>query len=244
MQNKTFLFVTFFSASAAVFAGGCISKGIYNEPPLQRRWLLFEDKDVQPLLDLKNPSNAEITHRCKALETEYYKEIVLAETSITIEKFQTLLQQFGDSLQLLDLTNTHITDEYLPYIGLYCPHLIGLMLSENEITDEGLKTLITVKTLKYLHLNQCQQITNKGLTYLADIPMLEELSLTQCDRVKIATIARSALEKYRKQLKKLNLSGCENITEEDLDYLAKAPLLEFLDLKDCPQITNNHGQNT
>ncbi len=71
----------------------------------------------------------------------------------------------------LDLSDNPITDEGMRHVG-QVPHLQWLQLSGTQITDEGLKHLAHLKHLHTLDITRTA-ITQEGAKYLAEMPMLE-----------------------------------------------------------------------
>lgn len=81
---------------------------------------------------------------------------------------------------LHDNRNPHITDSGVSYLAMmskltrlnirWCP----------RITDVGLKSIIAVKSLRFLSLAGLHQITARSLLYLVEADQLEEIELTNC----------------------------------------------------------------
>ena len=71
----------------------------------------------------------------------------------------------------LDLSENPITDEGLRYVG-EVPHLQWLQLSDTNITDRGIEHLRDLKHLRCLDLTGTR-ITQEAASVLAEIPQLE-----------------------------------------------------------------------
>jgi hypothetical protein len=136
------------------------------------------------------------------------------------------LQQF-EHLNYLDfyfgwgLGEAKVTDaglKNLPQLNL--PRLESLMLGHcSRITDEGLRHVAAIKTLKYLSLASCPRITDGGLANLASSNSIETLDLRGC-----AGITNKGLVylNQMKQLKEIMLDGCSNVSNDGIDALRRA----------------------
>ncbi len=101
------------------------------------------------------------------------------------------------------------TDENLKCLVTVHPDLSNLDLSKyNQLTDEGLEHLCSLKKLKILNLSGTN-ITSLDL--VAKLENLEELNLSYCYK-----ITRSAPLGKLTHLKHLDLSGCVNIEDREL----------------------------
>jgi len=102
------------------------------------------------------------------------------------------------------------------------PRLQTLILNDTCLSDAGLQELSlqlwSMVELRRLYLRQCQAIGSSGFCALARrLPhRLEELHLSQTslDDIGLASISHALPELY--YLRKVDLHGCENITEAGL----------------------------
>ena len=107
----------------------------------------------------------------------------------------------------------NMTDVSLAYVcGNSDSMLLELLLEGTNITDNGLKNIFNLRSLRILNMANCHQITDKGLGYLT-----KNLNLTYLD-----------------------LFCCYKITDYGLSQIALLPKLEKLDIRMCPEITS-HG---
>lgn len=136
-----------------------------------------------------------------------------------------LLQQFS-LLDDLDFAagykakHAKLTDAGLKNISeLNLPKLEQLMLGYcNNITDDGMRFVATIKTLKYLSLAPCPHITDVGLSNLTSSTSLETLDLRGCTG--ITDRGLGYLNKMQ-NLKEIMLGGCIKITSTGMEELRK-----------------------
>jgi hypothetical protein len=134
-----------------------------------------------------------------------------------------------------------ISDELFFHIRML--ELETLFLNECDITDNGLRDLADIRTLKELNLRDCISITDSGVAHLTQLSnTLTELNLWNCRG--ISDTSCSHLNKLVK-LKRLTLREC-SISTTGLLELSRMPQggcsshkLEVLDVRDCDKITPN-----
>ena len=115
----------------------------------------------------------------------------------------TMLQPLSPSLRILNLSNTKITDTCMCVIGGF-PKLIELSLDRTRLTDVGLKAIFTIPYLKILSISQTR-VTNTVLLQLQDATWI-------------------------KSMESLNLSRCENTSDEGIPGLTVLINLQHLNL--------------
>lgn len=136
-------------------------------------------------------------------------------------------------LTRLILNGTDITDEGLKHLSAI-EGLEELSLDHTRVTESGLASLIGMKRLRSLGFQKTMpppqgrsSLGDKAAELLSQIPTLEEVSgswrLTQTGFENLAKM---------KNLKSLNFR--EHVTDEQLDYVAQLPSLEYLALHHCP----------
>lgn len=123
------------------------------------------------------------------------------------------------NLEVLDLSNTYITDEGLGYLK-ELTQLRELYIANTRITDHGLATLTGMKNLEVLNLGNTL-ITDAGMVYLKSLSMLRELDLST------TTIGVTGLEHLagHAQLIRLILTNTR-VTDECANVLMEMPRLE------------------
>jgi len=116
---------------------------------------------------------------------------------------------------------TFITNNGMQYLS----NVHTLDLTGTCIRDDGLKHLTGVHTLILP-----SGIFGYGLQYLTSI---KSLNIRYCDM-------RDNCLSYLAGIQKLNLSKCDNITDEGIDYLKSTGLQELI-IYSCPLIVKNKG---
>ena len=133
-----------------------------------------------------------------------------------LKRLQSLMHiYFDDGWAVKD---AKITDKGLSYLSeLQLPLLQVVMLGNcNKITDEGLKYIATIKTVKQLSLRSCTGITDEGLRNLTGMPNLQTLDLRNCQNITDQGIMNL---KGIKQLRRVLLGGCKNVSAEGVKKL-------------------------
>lgn len=102
------------------------------------------------------------------------------------------------------------------------------------ITDKGLRFLCSLPRLTRLVLDECPAVTAAGISQLSAIPSLRELSLSKCGAVDFSSKILAAFT----QLESLNLSRCEELTDQDFLGVASLQQLKTLQLYGCSRLTD------
>ncbi len=97
---------------------------------------------------------------------------------------------------------------------------------ECRITDEELKILTEIKTLRSINLGRGCEVSDRGMAIIGTLPLLEELTI----RRGIITDAGLAHLKPLTHLKTLSLSECMWFTDAGLAHLEGLIKLEHLEL--------------
>ncbi|KAI9074899.1 hypothetical protein K1719_040227 [Acacia pycnantha] len=124
---------------------------------------------------------------------------------------------------------TLVPREAFVMIGQQCDSLEELDLTDNEIDDEGLRSISRCSRLASLKLGICLNITDKGLAYVGK----------SCSKLKELDLYRSTgitdLE-----LKTLEIRGCLLVTSKGLAAIApNCKQLSRLDIKKCYKIDDS-----
>lgn len=130
-------------------------------------------------------------------------------------------------LESLLLHDAQATDEGLKHVGKLTSLRRLFMWDAGAITDEGVAHLSELKKLEYLHLSNAK-ISDESLRVLAQLPKLHGLSL----QGNLFTDGGIKNLRSMVQLRQLavGLGGC-NITDDGLVYLKNLKGLETLDLQ-------------
>ncbi|KAK2647464.1 hypothetical protein Ddye_014953 [Dipteronia dyeriana] len=132
---------------------------------------------------------------------------------------------------------TLVPREAFVLIGQRCPILEELDLTDNEIDDEGLKSISRCPNLSVLKLGICLNITDEGLTHVGmGCPKLAELDLYRS--VEITDSGVSAIACGCPNLEMVNIAYCKDITDSSLMSLSKCSRLNTFESRGCPLITS------
>ena len=95
-----------------------------------------------------------------------------------------------------------------------------------QFTDEDLRLLASVPSLRKVNLKKCDQITDEGLAHLKNAI---EVNLSWCDQITDAGL------KHLKNATQVNLSWCRKITNAGLVHLSNAT---HVNMEGCRKITD------
>ncbi|XP_032667041.1 F-box/LRR-repeat protein 2-like isoform X2 [Odontomachus brunneus] len=166
-----------------------------------------------------------------------------------------------ENLEHLEITCSTVGNEIMRTINKYCKKLKILQIHQYKMFPQKaaaseFTNLINLETLKMTYFPflphhfteiamNCQQIISldisgssvcddTALRTIATLPKLEYLNISF-----VLGITDNGL-KNLKNLKGLECSGCENITDNGIcEILVSSPQLQLLDLSFCSRITNN-----
>ncbi|XAR55773.1 hypothetical protein NMG60_11035973 [Bertholletia excelsa] len=132
---------------------------------------------------------------------------------------------------------TQVPKEAFVLIGQRCCLLEELDLTDNEIDDEGLKSISRCLKLYSLKLGICLNITDEGILHIGmSCSKLKEIDLYRSAGItdaSVLAIARGCLG-----LEMINIAYCNNITDCSLLALSKCPKLNTFESRGCPLITS------
>ena len=172
----------------------------------------LEKLDLGYCRNLTNTGLLQLLAKCSAT----LKDLNLCGTEIYLESLPFLKQLEKVNLNCCGLTN----EELLELLAKYSATLKDLSLIDTEISGEGLEGISLLKQLEKLNLEKCNKMTNKGL-----LELLGKCSATLKDLNLYGTkISGEGLESLPvlKQLEKVNLMFCDNLTNTGLlQLLAK-----------------------
>jgi len=116
--------------------------------------------------------------------------------------------------------------------------LQSLNLSHTNLSDKFLKILASTKpyALKTLQISMCKNITDNGITSVSYLTALQHLDISQLST--ITDFGISQISKKLHRLKWLNLNGCILLTDRSLNYLSRCKRLQYLDITQCPELSN------
>ncbi|KAL2500266.1 F-box/LRR-repeat protein 3 [Forsythia ovata] len=132
---------------------------------------------------------------------------------------------------------TTVSAEAFVLIGQRCQFLEELDLTENNIDDEGLKSISRCSRLASLKLGICPNITDKGLIHIGICcSKLKELDLYRSAGITDSSIL--AIARGCTVIETINIAYCKNITDRSLVSLSKCSKLNTLESRGCPLITS------
>ncbi|GAB4860225.1 hypothetical protein Ancab_011704 [Ancistrocladus abbreviatus] len=130
-----------------------------------------------------------------------------------------------------------VSKEAFVLIGQRCQFLEELDVTDDDLDDEGLKSISRCAKLTSLKLGICLSITDEGLTHvgmhcsgLREIDLYRVIGITD---VGIASIAHGC-----PSLEVINVAYCDKITDTSLMSLSKCSRLKAVELRGCTCITS------
>ncbi|KAF4401355.1 hypothetical protein G4B88_001549 [Cannabis sativa] len=131
-----------------------------------------------------------------------------------------------------------VSREAFVLIGQRCRFLEELDLTDNEIDDEGLKSISRCSKLSSLKLGICLDITDKGVAHVGfSCSKLKELDLYRCTDITDSGI--SAIASGCPDLEMINIAYCKDISDDSLVSLSKCSRLNTFEGRGCPLITSS-----
>ncbi|KAL9270915.1 F-box/LRR-repeat protein 3-like protein [Drosera capensis] len=131
---------------------------------------------------------------------------------------------------------TLIPREAFILIGKRCHQLQELDLTDNEVDNEGLKSISRCTKLTSLKLGICLNISDEGLTHVGNhCSKLVELDLYRS--IRITDLGILAVAAGCPGLEIVNMSYCKDITDGSLFAVSKCSKLNTLECRGCPLVT-------
>ncbi|XP_059296709.1 F-box/LRR-repeat protein 3-like [Lycium ferocissimum] len=132
---------------------------------------------------------------------------------------------------------TLVPIEAFVLIGQRCQYLEELDLTDNEIDDEGMKSISKCVSLSSLKLGICLNITDQGLIHIGMFcSNLKELDLYRC--AGISDLGILAIARGCTGLEMINIAYCNRITDGSFISLSKCSKLNTLESRGCPLVTS------
>ncbi|EPS67415.1 hypothetical protein M569_07360 [Genlisea aurea] len=132
---------------------------------------------------------------------------------------------------------TSVTPEAFVLIGQRLPMLEELDLTDNEVDDEGLKSISGCSQLVSLKLGICLNITDQGLIHIGiNCSKLVEIDLYRSAGITDASVL--AIAGGCPSLGIASLSYCSSISDRSLRSLSKCSKLNTLECRGCPLVTS------
>ncbi|KAK4268497.1 hypothetical protein QN277_025148 [Acacia crassicarpa] len=132
---------------------------------------------------------------------------------------------------------SQVSREAFILIGQQCHSLEDLDLTDNEIDDEGLKSISSCAGLSCLKLGICLNITDRGLSYVGKCCLkLKELDVYRSTGITDAGI--TAIACGCPELEMINSAYCIAITDNSLISLSQCHKLKTLEIRGCTLVTS------
>ncbi|XP_057983118.1 F-box/LRR-repeat protein 3 isoform X2 [Malania oleifera] len=132
---------------------------------------------------------------------------------------------------------TLVPREAFVLIGQRCHLLEVLDLTDNEVDDEGLKSISRCHRLTSLKLGICLNITDEGLAQVG-MCCLKLIELDLYRSAGITDLGISAIARGCTGLEMINLAYCKDITDRSLISLSKCSRLNTVECRGCLPITS------
>ncbi|KAK4730161.1 hypothetical protein R3W88_023149 [Solanum pinnatisectum] len=133
----------------------------------------------------------------------------------------------------------------LCFIAMGCSHLNTVSLRKRSgVGDAGVVSLVSfLPKLIYLDLSFCDKVSDEALRVIGSVSSLKYLNLQGCWLVSDAGLKSLTGGPLRMTLKKLILAECDRITDCGVLSLMQLCCLEELDLAECgPNVTDLAGE--
>ncbi|KAA8543691.1 hypothetical protein F0562_021563 [Nyssa sinensis] len=122
-------------------------------------------------------------------------------------------------------------------IGQHCRFLEKLVVTDNKIDDEGLKSISRCTKLVHLGLVNCLNITDDGLSHIGRFcPKLRYLEL--CRSIGITDVGIVAIADGCPALMLIGMSYCDRVTDVSLISLSNCSSLRVLGIRGCPRVSS------
>ncbi|KAI5069688.1 hypothetical protein GOP47_0015989 [Adiantum capillus-veneris] len=174
----------------------------------------------------------------------------LALVARTCTHLQTLILTLPKSRDLVSLNFSEeyeydaISDTGISAMASGCPSLQRVSLRwRQSIGDVGAMAIAKFCTsLTYLDLSRCNKVSDTGLQAIADAGCLQFLFLKGCTRVTDVGLSFIGYGRAGTSLRKLDLSECDQITDQGMEPLSQMRSMQVLYLPECgPRITDTGG---
>ncbi|KAK9279690.1 hypothetical protein L1049_013370 [Liquidambar formosana] len=130
-----------------------------------------------------------------------------------------------------------VPKETFALIGQCCQFLEELDVTDNEIDNEGLKSISRCSKLSSLKIGICPNITDDGLTHVGmGCPKLTELDLYRSVGITDAGIA--AIAHGCPALEMINIAYNDRVTDDSLISLSKCLKLKALEIRGCSCVSS------
>lgn len=166
-------------------------------------------------------------------------EFITANREVTVETKESTVDEDFVELKSAFFTALKIKDCRVTGSGLHYINKIPLRkidLRSKTFESKYFEELLPILTLKSLRVDKDKADSNM-ISKIVNFKNLEQLTLSS----KLLVDKDFDILAKLPNLKKLKLSGCDQLTDNLIDRLAKFPKLEAIEFEHCPLMTENLG---
>lgn len=182
-----------------------------------------------------------VTDECLSFLVQAHKELrkldITCCRKITYASIDSITNSCTSLTSLRMESCSLVSKDAFVLIGQRCRFLEELDITDNEIDNEGLKSISSCSKLLTLKLGICLNISNDGLTHVANgCSNLKELDLYRSSGIADEGIA--AIAHGCPALEMMNIAYNDKITDTSLISLSKCMMLKALEIRGCPSVSS------
>lgn len=182
-----------------------------------------------------------VTDECLSFLVQAHKELrkldITCCRKITSASIESITKSCTYLTSLRMESCSFVSKEAFVLIGQSCRFLEELDVTDNDIDDEGLKSISRCSKLLTLKLGICLSITDDGLMHVANgCSKLKELDLYRSCGVTDTGIA--AIAHGCPALEMINIAYNDKITDTSLRLLSKCLMLRALEIRGCHSVSS------
>ncbi|XP_038902182.1 F-box/LRR-repeat protein 3-like isoform X1 [Benincasa hispida] len=177
-----------------------------------------------------------VTDECLSIIVQKHKQLrkldITCCRKITYASINWITSSCSSLVSLKMESCSLVPSEAYVLIGERCPYLEELDVTDNEIDNEGLKSISKCSRLSVLKLGICVNINDDGLLHIASgCPKIKELDLYRLTGITDRGIAATA--GGCPALEMINIAYNDKITDSSLISLSKCSRLKALEIRGC-----------
>ncbi|KAK4606805.1 hypothetical protein RGQ29_000871 [Quercus rubra] len=182
-----------------------------------------------------------VTDECLSFLVQTHKELrkldITCCSKITYASIDSITNSCTSLTSLRMESCSLVSKDAFVLIGQRCRFLEELDVTDDEIDNEGLKSISRCSKLLTLKLGICSNITDDGLTHVANgCSKLKELDLYRSSGITDEGI--TAIAHGCPALEMINIAYNDKITDTSLISLSKCMLLKALEIRGCHSVSS------
>lgn len=182
-----------------------------------------------------------VTDECLSFLVQTHKELrkldITCCRKITYASIDSITNSCTSLTSLRMESCSLVSKDAFVLIGQRCRFLEELDVTDNEIDNEGLKSISRCSKLLTLKLGICSNITDDGLTHVANgCSKLKELDLYRSSGITDEGI--TAIAHGCPTLEMINIAYNDKITDTSLISLSKCMLLKAIEIRGCHSVSS------